>query len=200
MALSPRARSGPTGRHRHEPQSGDLPMSSGRDSRRAGKCRWKGSLRRRPARVSSRVDTGPARRCRAPPARGGCGRDASGRRTTGRARPWCGPTHDAGCARPIRVRYGGGFHLPVSIKQLHLQCRNAGEAAPFEVWLVAGSWQDAFWLSVTALLEEFGGKLRRCQECQAVYLRTGRQSYCRDQCARRARNRRHTPKAGRRKK
>jgi hypothetical protein len=95
---------------------------------------------------------------------------------------------------------GGDFYLPVSIKKLHLQRQNVGDAAPVEVRFVAKSWKDAFWLSVTALVEEFGGKLRRCQECKAVYLRTGRQSYCRDQCARRARNRRYTAKAGRRKK
>ena len=100
----------------------------------------------------------------------------------------------------FRDPHGGVFCLPMSIKKLHLQRQNVGDAAPVEVRFVAESWQAAFWLSVTALVEEFGGKLRRCQECKAVYLRTGRQSYCRDQCARRARNRRYTAKAGRRKK
>ena len=100
----------------------------------------------------------------------------------------------------FRDPHGGVCCLPVSTKQLHLQRQNAGDAAPVEVGFVAESWQDAFWLSVAALVEEFGSKLRRCQECKALYLRTGRQSYCRDQCARRARNRRHAAKAGRRKK
>jgi len=66
----------------------------------------------------------------------------------------------------FRDPHGGVFYLPVSTKKLHLQRQNAGDAAPVEVRFVAESWQDAFWLSVAALVEEFGSKLRRCQECK----------------------------------
>ena len=98
---------------------------------------------------------------------------------------------------------GGSTEVEVRVSILNLQRHNYGESSPVEVGFVADSWQDAFWLSVTALLEEFGSKLRRCPECQVVYLRTGRQSYCSPPCERKARNARYykrTRKLGRRKR
>jgi len=100
---------------------------------------------------------------------------------------------------------GGTTTLPVRVRRLHLQRQNAGEGAPVEMLFITHGWRDAFWLSVSVLLEEFGDKLRRCPVCTAVYLKTGRQAYCSPDCSNRKRqkdfqDRKRTRKLGRRKR
>jgi len=82
---------------------------------------------------------------------------------------------------------GGSADLPVRVRRMHIQRRNAGPVAPVEVFFVAHGWRDAFWLSMAALLEAFGSALRRCPVCTAVYRKNRRQAYCSLRCSNRKR-------------
>jgi hypothetical protein len=49
--------------------------------------------------------------------------------------------------------------------------------------------RDLLWFSIAALIEEFGGQLRRCQasDCRAIFLRRRRQTYHARACSQRVR-------------
>lgn len=54
----------------------------------------------------------------------------------------------------------------------------------------SASWPDIFFVRVAEMLLTFGSLVARCSECQTLFLRTRRQTYCSARCSQKARSNR----------
>ena len=54
----------------------------------------------------------------------------------------------------------------------------------------SADWPDIFFVRVAEMLETFGSLVTRCSECQTLFLRTRRQTYCSRRCSQKARSNR----------
>jgi hypothetical protein len=93
--------------------------------------------------------------------------------------------------------------LPVTIKKVELVGRVVKPSKRVGKRLIAGTvvrahihrsyivgWPDLFWLALAEYLETFATDLRRCAECQTLYVKEKRQEYCSKTCSQRVRTRR----------
>jgi hypothetical protein len=93
--------------------------------------------------------------------------------------------------------------LPVTIKKIELVGRVNKPPKRVGNRLVAGTvvrahihrsyvvgWPDLFWFAFAEYMETFSTDLRRCTECQTLYVKQKRQEYCSKTCSQRVRTRR----------
>ena len=50
-------------------------------------------------------------------------------------------------------------------------------------------WPDLFWFAVAEIIGKCGPRLRQCEECKTLFVKTGRQAYCREACSQKVRSR-----------
>ena len=101
---------------------------------------------------------------------------------------------------------GGGltrWPLPVAIKKIELAGRVVNIPKRSSNRRVVGTvvrahihrryevgWPDLFWFAFAEYMETFATALRRCTECQTLYVKQKRQEYCSKTCSQRVRTRR----------
>ncbi len=50
-------------------------------------------------------------------------------------------------------------------------------------------WPGLFWFAVAEIIGKCGPRLRQCEECKRLFVKTGRQAYCREACSQKVRSR-----------
>lgn len=51
-------------------------------------------------------------------------------------------------------------------------------------------WPDLFWFAVAEIIGQCGPRLRQCDECKTLFIKMGRQDYCKEACSQKVRSRR----------
>ena len=96
------------------------------------------------------------------------------------------------------------WEIPVSINKLQMSrpdfrvrpkghsTKDQGGRSPIGKFrrTFLGDSENMFWPALAEILENDGFLLRRCEECNTIFLKTKRQQYCSRKCSQRARNRR----------
>ncbi|MEO7863475.1 MAG: hypothetical protein ABIU05_24165 [Nitrospirales bacterium] len=108
---------------------------------------------------------------------------------------------------PKQFQSAGGcltrWPLPVAIKKIELAGRVSNIPKRSINRRVVGTvvrahihrcyevgWPDLFWFAFAEYMETFASALRRCTECQTLYVKQKRQEYCSKTCSQRVRTRR----------
>jgi hypothetical protein len=95
------------------------------------------------------------------------------------------------------------WDIPVSINKIQLSradyrvrpkgdhTKYQGDQSPIGKFrrMFLGDMENMFWPAVAEILENDGFLLRRCEECNTIFLKTKRQQYCSRKCSQRVRTR-----------
>jgi len=93
---------------------------------------------------------------------------------------------------------GASATLRAHVSGVRLQRLNTGSAAGVELLFAVDDWETSFWLSIAALLEEHGSRIRRCSKCHALFMKLRKEVYCSRKCGNAARANKWYHKHGKR--
>jgi hypothetical protein len=86
----------------------------------------------------------------------------------------------------------GHWSAPVPLNGVHLLIvrQRDGGAMQRSYRNDQEDWEPVFWLTFSELLQAAGHRLRQCEVCRGIFVRTGRRDYCSSRCGQRLRSRR----------